>query len=160
MSLQLQGSTNYGLATSAGGFATHAANITTLTASTISVIMGNKFYSRTAVASIAWVIEPNSGLDPRNAQAFQTVPAGKACVFAFLLDPVAGTFTQAQGPLVDVGSNCPLPPQPLGKLVVAALKISNASYTTNGGYRAGTDAHNSAGLTRTFFDLAGHVDNL
>lgn len=163
MSSPLQGATGFSLAFNSGAFATHGSNINTLTTAAINFCINGRLYQKAISNNIPWVIEPNSGLDPRAANSFQTVAAGKACAFLFVTDAVETANTniwQIQGPIVDVGNSCPLPAVPAGKVAFAALKVSNASYATNGGYRPGTDAHNTGGLTRTFFNLTGHVDSV
>lgn len=163
MSSQLQGASNFNLALNSGAFATHGSNINTLTTAAINFAIAGRLYQKAISNNIPWTIEPNSGLDPRSPNSFQIVPAGKACAFLFVTDTTETAnsgFWQIQGPIVDAGNNCPLPAVPAGKVAFGALKVVNSTYTTNGGYRPGTDAHNSAGLARTFFNLVGHVDSV
>lgn len=155
MSSNIQGHSGLTAAFTSGAFADAASNINITNAATITYSINGVFASRTTVASQAVTIEPNTGIDPRNPNSFQILPAGKSCAYAIILDG-SGNFTVAQGPIVDQGSACPLPGTPVNKLIVGAFKVVNASYVTNGGYRAGTDAKNSAGLTTTYFNLTGH----
>ena len=68
----------------------------------------------------------------------------------------AGAFTVMQGNLVQSTDKTPVPQAPAGKAIVGVIKVVNATYTTNGGYRPGTDATNTAGLTTTFVNLSQH----
>lgn len=155
MSISAQGANLLSAALSSGAFAAAAGNINFTNASTITYVLNGQFYSRATVASQAWTIEPNSGIVPTAANSFQTVPAGKSCAFALVLDS-AGAFTVMQGAIVESTDKTPVPQAPNGKAVVGAIKVVNATYTTNGGFRPGTDATNSAGLTTTFLNLAQH----
>lgn len=155
MSVSNQGSNLLSAAFTSGAFAAAAGNINFTNASTITYALNGQFYSRTTVASQAWTIEPNSGVVPTAPNSFQTVPAGQACAFALVLDS-SGAFTVMQGQLVQSTDKTPVPQAPSGKAVVGAIKVVNATYTTNGGFRPGTDATNSAGLTTTFVNLSQH----
>lgn len=155
MSISAQGANLLTAAFTSGGFAAAAGNVNFTNANTITYSINGQFYSRASVASQAMTIEPGTGIVPTAPNTLQTVPAGQACAFAVVLDTSAA-FTVIQGPLVQSTDKTPVPAAPAGKAIVGVIKVVNATLTTNGGYRPGTDATNTAGLTTTFVNLAQH----
>lgn len=156
MSISAQGSNLLTAAFTSGGFAAAAGNINYTNANTITYAINGQFYSRASVASQAWTIEPNTGIVPTAPNSFQTVAAGQACAFAVVLDANAA-FTVVQGALVGATERTPVPAVPTGKAIVGVIKVINNTLTTNGGFRPGTDALNTAGLgTTTYTNLSQH----
>ena len=153
MSQTLQGANQLTFAANSGALAggTTASQFTN--AAAIAYAIGGIFYSRSIVASQALVIEPNSGIVPTQPQVLQNIPAGKACAFSVILDP-AGTFTVAQGDIVDAGQKTPVAVCPAGKTIVGAIKVNNASASA---FVPGTTAFNvGGGVTTTYFNLTQH----
>lgn len=155
MSISAQGANLLTAAFTSGGFAAASGNVNYTNANTITYAINGQFYSRASVASQAFTIEPNTGIVPTAPNTFQTVPAGQACAFAVVLDANAA-FTVVQGPLVQTTDKTPVPAVPSGKAIVGVIKVVNATVTANGGFRVGTDALNTAGLTTTYVNLSQH----
>lgn len=152
MSSTLQGASAITLALNSGAFATGTTASQFTNAAAINyVINGSHQTQKGIVASVPLVIEPNTGIVPTAPQVLQTLPAGRSCAFAIILD-AAGTFTVAQGDIVENGSLCPVPQAPSGKAIVGAIKVVN---TTNP-FIPGTTLFSAAGVTTTYRNLAQH----
>lgn len=153
MSSQLQGANALTFAANSGALAGGSTASQFTNAAAITFAIAGIFYSRGIIASQALVIEPNTGIVPTAPQTLQSIPAGKACAFAVILDS-AGAFTAAQGDIVDAGLKCPVPQSPAGKAVVGAIKVNNASASA---FVPATTAFNvGGGVTTTYFNLAQH----
>lgn len=102
MSSQLQGANALTAAFTSGGLAIGSTTSQFSTASTITFAINGRFFSRAAIASQAFVIEPNTGIVPTAPNTLQTLAAGQSCSFAIYLD-TAGAFTVSQSDIVDNG---------------------------------------------------------
>ena len=151
MSHTLQGANALTFAANSGAFANGSTASQFTNAAAINFAINGKFYSRAIIASQALVIEPGTGIVPTAPQVLQTLPAGKACAFAILLDASAA-FTVMQGDIVDAGMLCPVPAAPAGRAIVGAIKVSN---TTNP-FIPATTLFSAAGVTTTYTNLAQH----
>lgn len=153
MSTQLQGANALTVAFNSGAFAGGSTASQFTNAALINYAINGRFFSRAVVASQPLVIEPNTGINPIQGQVLQSIPAGRACAFAVLLD-AAGAFTVMQGDIVDAGLNCPVPMAIRDRCIVAAIKVNNASASA---FIPGTTAFNvGGGVTTTFVNLAQH----
>jgi hypothetical protein len=104
--------------------------------------INGKLYSKAATDNIAFSAWSGS---------LTNLSAGQACALLVLLDS-AGTAKVAQGPVVEAGSACPLPPVPNGYATVGAIKIVASTVA----FTFGTTALNASGTTVTYTDLASH----
>lgn len=109
------------------------------------------FYQRGTSASIAYPIEPGTGLVPTSPNAYVTLAAGQACVFLVVVDPANSSAVSAvQGPIVNAGDPCPVPAVPNAKVAIGAFKVVNVTNP----FIPGTTALNAGGVTTTYFNLA------
>jgi len=153
MSSPLLGSNGLTFAANSGAFANGSTPSQFTNAAAINYAINGRFSSRAIIASQPLVIEPNSGIVPTAPQVLQSIPAGRACAFALILD-AAGAFTVAQGDIVDAGLNCPVPAAPAGKAIVGAIKVNNASAAA---FVPGTTSFAvGGGVTTTYFNLTQH----
>jgi hypothetical protein len=153
MSSQLQGANALTAAFTSGAFAGGSTASQFTNAAAITYAINGRLFSRAIIASQPLVIEPGTGIVPTAPQTLQSIPAGRACAFAVILD-VAGAFTVMQGDIVDAGLNCPVPVAPAAKCIVAAIKVNNASGSA---FVPGTTAFNvGGGVTTTYVNLAQH----
>ena len=77
------------------------------------------------------------------------VGPSKACLFGVFIN-AAGTFSTTQGPIVDAGDPCPVPPFPAGSVtLVGLIKVATNSSTT---FTPGTTAFGAAGVTSTYLN--------
>lgn len=151
MSQNLQDATGLTAALASGALAT--ATVTSGVKTTVAVpfAIGGKLYSKAITDNIALACEPGSGV-AQTPDAFTTLPAGKTCTFALLLDS-AGAVTAAQGDFVDNGSVAPISTSfPSNKAIFGALKVVN---TTNP-FVPATTLLGAAGVTATYVNLAQH----
>jgi hypothetical protein len=152
MSQNLQGANALTFATNSGAFANGSTASQFTNAAAINYAINGVFQTQKAiVASVPLVIEPNTGIVPTAPNTLQTLKAGQSCAFAIILD-TAGTFTVAQGDIVQNGSLCSVPQAPAGKAIVGAIKVVNA---TND-FIPGTTLFSAAGVTTTYRNLAQH----
>lgn len=151
MSSTLQGANALTAAFISGAFANGSTASQFTNAAAITYAINGKFYSRAIIASQALVIEPGTGIVPTAPQVLQTLPAGKACAFAILLD-AAGAFTVMQGDIVDAGMLCPVPAVPKDRAIVGAIKVSNVTNP----FIPGTTLFSASGVTTTYTNLAQH----
>lgn len=83
-----------------------------------------------------------------------TVPAGTKCAFGVWAD-AAGTVTVTQGAItpysVSTDTAAP-PPNPGSRALIGVAVVTNATLTTNGGWRPGTDNFAVAGTTANYYD--------
>lgn len=154
MSLTLQGANAITIAMNSGALAGGSTASQFTNAAAINYVIAGKFQTQKGiVASVPLVIEPNSGIVPTAPNTLQSIPAGKACAFAVILD-TAGTFTVAQGDIVEAGAACSVPVAPATKCIVGAIKVNNASASA---FVPGTTAFNvGGGVTTTYVNLAQH----
>lgn len=153
MSVNLQDANAATFAFNSGAFAGGSTASQFTNAAAINYTINGRFYQRAIIASQALVIEPGTGIVPQQPNTLQSIPAGKACVFAILLD-TAGAFTVMQGDIVDQGQVCPVPKDPTNKVMVGAIKVNNGSASA---FVPGTTAFNvGGGVTTTYFNLACH----
>ncbi len=153
MSHTLQGANQLTAALNSGALAGGSTASQFTNAALINYAIGGRFYSRAIIASQALVIEPNSGIVPTAPNTLQSIPAGRACAFAVILD-AAGAFTVAQGDIVEAGQMAPVPQAPANKAIVGAIKVNNASASA---FVPGTTAFNvGGGVTTTYINLAQH----
>ena len=153
MSSQLQGANALTAAMNSGALAGGSTASQFTNAAAINYAINGRFFSRAIIASQPLVVEPNTGIVPTAPNTLQSIPAGKACAFAVILDS-AGAFTVAQGDHVEAGSLCPVPQAPAGKAIVGAIKVNNAS---GAAFVPGTTAFNvGGGVTTTYVNLAQH----
>jgi hypothetical protein len=153
MSTQLQGANALTFAANSGALAGGSTASQFTNGATINYAINGRFFSRATIASQPLVIEPNTGIVPTAPQTLQSIPAGRACAFAVILD-TAGAFTVMQGDIVEAGLNTPVPMAPATKLIVGAIKVNNASGSA---FVPGTTAFNvGGGVTTTYVNLAQH----
>ncbi len=152
MSLPLNGANMITMALNSGGLAIGSTTSQFSTGATLNYSINGRIYSKAATASQAFVIEPNSGIVPTALNTLQTLPAGRSCSFAVLLD-AAGNFTVAQGDIVDNGLATPVARPPAGKAIVGAIKIANATNP----FIPGTTALTATGVTATYVNLTQHT---
>ena len=73
------------------------------------------------------VFKSNAATAAINFSAGHTALAvGQACLFGLWIDS-AGTFSTSQGPIVNSGDPCPVPPAPAANLTLAGLAKVTAS---------------------------------
>lgn len=153
MSQTLQGATALTLALNSGALAGGSTASQFTNAAAINYAINGRFFSRAIIASQALVIEPGTGIVPQAANTLQSIPAGRACAFAVILN-AAGAFTVAQGDIVDADLPTPVPVAPATKAIVGAIKVNNASANP---FVPGTTAFNvGGGVTTTYVNLAQH----
>ena len=153
MSSTLQGANQLTFAANSGAFAGGSTASQFTNAAAINYAILGRFFNRGIIASQPLVIEPNTGIVPAQPQVLQSIPAGRACAFAVILDN-AGAFTVMQGDIVDAGLNCSVPMAPATKAIVGVIKVNNASASA---FVPGTTAFNvGGGVTTTYFNLAQH----
>jgi hypothetical protein len=151
MSSTLQGANQLTAAFTSGGLAIGSTTSQFSTANTITFAIRGRFYSKTAAATQAFVIEPNTGIVPTAPNTLQTLAAGQSCTFSVILD-TAGAFTVMQGDIVDNGNLAPVRVAPSDKAIVGVIKIAN---TTNP-FIPGTTALTATGVTATYINLSQH----
>lgn len=113
MSYNLEQSNGGNIALASGGLAAGTTASQLKTVNTITYLANGVFKSKTAVAAIAL-----SGT---------TLAIGQSCLFGVFLD-AAGNVTTTQGPIVNNGDPCPVPPfSATGVVVVGLAKVSATS---------------------------------
>lgn len=120
-------------------------------------INGKFAVAKTAITSAPYACEPGTGILATAPNAFVSIPVGKACAFAWLLD-ANGAVTCAQGDIVDdigTATICPVPAIPVNRTVFGASKVRNTSAAA-GVFIPGTTLHDAAGVTATYVNLAQH----
>lgn len=150
MSSQLQGANALTFAANSGAFANGSTASQFTNAAAINYAIDGRFYARAIIASQPLVIEPNSGIVPTAPNTLQTLPTGKSCSFAIILD-TAGAFTVNQGDFVDSGALVPVAQAPAGKAIVGVIKCVNNS---GANFIPGTTLFSA--ITTTYVNLAQH----
>lgn len=151
MSSQLQGANCVTLALNSAALAIGSTPSQIAIGATTNFVINGRIYQKATAATIALVIEPNSGIVPTAPNSFRTLAAGESCNLSVILDS-AGTVTVAQGDVVTAGQLAPVVPAPAGKCLIGAVKVSNVTNP----FIFGTTAFNAAGVTTTYNNLAGH----
>ena len=120
-------------------------------------INGRFAVAKTAMTSQAYVCEPGTGIVPTAPNAFASIPVGRACAFAWLLDS-AGAVTCVQGDIVeDVGTGtlCPVPAIPVNRAVFGISKVRNTTAAA-GVFIPATTSHAATGVTATYTNVSQH----
>ena len=168
MSLNLESANSGTFTLSKAGLAIGSSTNQLSTAASVSYCIDGVYKTALgAQATFALAVPPATRIDPVtgatiNIYVYSTVGVGQKSAFGVWLD-AAGNLTVTQGPVVTVTSNNDLvspPPNPGARALVGYVTVYNASVSANGGFRPGTDAFNTAGLTTTYADTFSFLGKL
>lgn len=139
------------LALNSGGLAIGTTTSQISIATAVNYLYKGVFGQRATSVSIAYPIEPGTGLVPTSPNAYVTLAAGQACSFLVVVDS-ANALTAVQGPVQTAGDPCPVAPVPNNRIAIGAFKVVNVTNP----FIPGTTALNAAGVTTTYFNLGSH----
>ena len=141
------------LALNSGALAIGSTTTQIAIATAVNYLFKGVFGQRATSASIAFPIEPGTGVVPTSPNSYQTLAAGQLCSFLIVIDPAnANAVSGVQGPIVNVGEAAPVPAVPNNRVAIGALKVSNLTNP----FIPGTTALSAAGVTTTYFNLGSH----
>ena len=163
MSLNLDGANGGSWVLSSAGLGVGSTTSQISTANVVNYVTDGVYNTqKAAVASVALTVPPQTRVDYTTGNLINVyalpalVPAGNKLNIAVWLD-AGGNIWATPGPLTPIsalgqpaaiGAN-PGPQAGNSVVLIGVVSIQNLTYTTNGGFRPGTDALNATVLTGT-----------
>ena len=138
MSYNIEQANSGYISLTSGGLAVTTAKEKFKTVNTITYLINGLFLSKTATDNLVF------------SSGHTALAASQSCLFGVWLD-ASGNVTTTQGPIVNSGDPCPVPPTPASRALIGLIKVV---CTSAGAFTPGTTLTDATGVTTTFINAA------